>query len=610
MSEKIIKNHNSHEGTAGEVMPEEAPRELIFDGFGVSPGVGMGIAYVRERSLHEVPEYRIAAEDVPAERRRLKSAASGARRQVARLQLKLRSKASKISGAAAEEIDYLLDAYFHMLKDSRLVRGADQRILSDHINAEAAVQGEINAITMGFEAMQDAYLAARGDDIREVGNRLIQHLIKKAGPISLSIPKGGVIITDELTAADAAQLDPTKVVGIASMSGGRQSHTAIMARALGIPAVLGVPGLIGAVKTGDPVFVDGDLGRVVVNPMSSTVATFRHRRSERLRDKRRLTRLAKRPAITRDGIEIHLQANVELPMEMQAVNDVGALGVGLLRSEFLFINRPSPPSEDEQYELLRDIVERAQGHPVTIRTPDFGGEVRIEALTGEFGQSGTSLLGMRGIRLSLARPELLETQFRAILRAGAHGPVRILLPMVTTIAEVRAAREILARAARKLHRRGAAFPIALPPLGSMIEVPAAALTADALAQVSDFFAIGSNDLTMYTLAIDRGDQWVAHLYDPLHPAVLRLIQFAAAAALRSRIPASVCGEMAGDPRMTGLLLGLGFRELSMTSTSIPSVKRQILDLEVGAAAYRAQQIMEQTDPVRIQALLEEFNGTR
>lgn len=604
---KQIKNYGNEE-IAGEVMAEKAPKELIFDGFGVSPGIGMGIAYVREGGLGEVPEYRISAQDVPAERRRLKAAASSARRQVARLQAKLRGKASKISGAAAEEIAYLLDAYFHMLKDSRLVRGADQRIANDYINAEAAVQAEINAITMGFEAMQDAYLAARSDDIREVGCRLVQNLIKKAAPSSLSIPKGGVVIAEELTAADTAQLDPHKVEGIAAMSGGRQSHTAIMARALGVPAVLGVPGLIGAVKTGDRVFVDGDLGRVVVNPTPDTVTAFRHRRSERLREKRRLTRLAKRPAVTRDGTEIHLQANVELPMEMQAVNDVGALGIGLLRSEFLFINRPSPPSEDEQYELLRDIVERAQGHPVTIRTPDFGGEVRIEALTGEFGQSGTSLLGMRGIRLSLARPELLETQFRAILRAGAHGPVRILLPLVTTIAEVRAAREILARAARKLHRRGAAFPIALPPLGTMIEVPAAALTADALAQVSDFFAIGSNDLTMYTLAIDRGDQWVAHLYDPLHPAVLRLIQFAAAAALRSRIPASVCGEMAGDPRMTGLLLGLGFRELSMTSASIPRVKRQILDLEIGAAAYRAQQIMEQTDPVRIQALLEEFNG--
>lgn len=587
-------------------MVEEAPTELIFDGFGVSPGIGMGIAYVREGGTGDVPEYRITAQQVSSEQKRLRSAASRARRQVARLQAKLQGKAGAISGIAAEEIGYLLDAYFHMLKDSRLVRGAVERIERDQVNAEAAVQAEIEAISKGFEAMQDDYLAGRVDDIREVGRRLVRHLTKTAGSPTLTVPKGGVVVADELTAADAAQLDPVRVVGIAAMAGGRQSHTAIMARALGLPAVLGVPGLVNAVKSGDRIFIDGDLGRVVINPTSATVTAFRHRRSERLREKRRLTRLAKRPAITRDGVEIHLQANVELPMEMDAVVDVGAAGIGLLRSEFLFINRASPPTEDEQYELLRDIVERAQGHPVTVRTPDFGGEVRIEALTGEFGQSGSSLLGMRGIRLSLARPELLETQFRAILRAGAHGPVRILLPLVTTIAEIRAAREILARAARKLHRRGAAFPIALPPLGTMIEVPAAALTADSLAQVSDFFAIGSNDLTMYTLAIDRGDQWVAHLYDPLHPAVLRLIQFAAAAALRSRIPASVCGEMAGDPRMTGLLLGLGFRELSMTAASIPRVKRQILELDLGAAAYRAQQIMEQTDPVRIQSLLEEF----
>lgn len=588
-------------------MNEEAPKELIFDGFGVSPGIGMGTAHVREGGSNDVPEYRITTQQVASEQKRLKNAATRARRQVARLQAKLQGKANAISGIAAEEIGYLLDAYFHMLKDSRLVRGAEARIARNRINAEAAVQAEIEAISDGFEAMQDEYLAARVDDIREVGRRLVRHLTKKAASPSLSVPKGGVIVADELTPADAAQLDPDRVVGIAAMAGGRQSHTAIMARALGLPAVLGVPGLVHAVRSGDRIFVDGDLGRVVINPSAETVVAFRRRRSERLREKRRLVRLAKRPAITRDGVEIHLQANVELPMEMDAVVDVGAAGIGLLRSEFLFL-RTSPPSEDEQYEVLRDIVERAQGHPVTVRTPDFGGEVRSEAIMGEFGQSAGSLLGMRGIRLSLARPEILETQFRAILRAGTHGPVRILLPLVTTIAEVRAAREILARAARKLHRRGTAFPIALPPLGTMIEVPAAALTADSLAQVSDFFAIGSNDLTMYTLAIDRGDQWVAHLYDPLHPAVLRLIQFAAAAALRSRIPASVCGEMAGDPRMTGLLLGLGFRELSMTAASLPTVKRQILDLELGAAIYRAQQIMEQTDPVRIQALLEEING--
>lgn len=589
------------------LVPEDVPPELIFDGFGVSPGVGLGTAYVRESSLGEVPEYRIAAGQVIAEQKRLKAAAIRARRQIQRLQAKVRGKAHAISGIAAEEIGLLLDVYFHMLKDSRLVRGANDRIASDRINAEAAVQAQIVSITDGFQAMQDPYLSARGDDIREVGRRLIRHLVQQTPGTTLStLPKDSVIVADELTPADAAQLDPTRVVGLATVAGGRQSHTAIMARALGLPAVLGIPGITGEIKPGERVLVDGDLGRVYVNPTPNTLTEYRRRRSDRLREKRRLTRLAKRPAITRDGVEISLQANVELPIEMDMVNEVGASGVGLLRSEFLFINRQTPPNEEEQYQALHELVERAGGHTVTIRTPDFGGELATETMAAEFGQSGASLLGMRGIRLSLARPDMLEMQFRAILRAGAHGPVRILLPMVSTLAEVRAAREILARAARKLHRRGAAIPMALPPLGTMIELPAAALAADSLALVSDFFAIGSNDLTMYTLAIDRGDQWVAHLYDPLHPSVLRLIQFAAAAALRSRIPASVCGEIAGDPRMTALLLGLGFRELSMTATSLPAVKRQILDLDLVAATHRAQQIMEQTDPVRIQALLEEF----
>jgi phosphotransferase system enzyme I (PtsI) len=570
----------------------------------------MGIAYVRDTGLGDIPEYRIPATEIGLEQKRLKAAAGRARRQVQRLQTRIREKVEPISGVAADELVFLLDAYFHMLKDSRLVRGAEARIVGERINAEAAVQAEIAEISDGFEAMADPYLAARSADIREVGRRLIRHLTRKVpGSALANVPKDSVICADELTPADAALLNPERVVGMATASGGRQSHTAIMARALGLPAVLGVPGLMGEVKPGDRVYVDGELGRVVINPSPETIVEFRRRRGERLRDRRRLIRLAKRPAVTRDGVEISLQANVELPIEMDLVNEVGASGVGLLRSEFLFINRTNPPGEEEQYEILRDLVLRAEGHPVTIRTPDFGGEMVAVSLTTDFGESGRSPLGMRGVRLSLARPELLEAQFRAILRAAAHGPVRILLPMVSSIAEVRAAREILARAARKLHRRGAAIPIALPALGTMIEVPAAALSADSLALVSDFFAIGSNDLTMYTLAIDRGDQWVAHLYDPLHPAVLRLIQFAAVAALRSRIPASVCGEMAGDPRMTALLLGLGFRELSMTATSIPAVKRQILDLDLVAATRRAQLIMEQTDPVRIQALLEELSAS-
>lgn len=587
-------------------MSEEARKELVFDGFGVSPGIGIGTALVRVRGAEDVPKYRITASQVADEQLRLKNAAAQARRQISRLQSRVKGKVKAISGLAADELGYLLDAYFHMLKDSRLVRGASERIAKERINAEAAVETEIAAISEGFQAMKDAYLAARVDDIREVGRRLISQLAKKTERSYQAVRKGSVLIADELTPADAATLDPDRVAGIATMTGGRQSHTAIMARALGLPAVLGIPGLLPEVKSGDRVYVDGDLGRVVVNPRPETVAAIRRRRNAGLREKRRLTRLSKRPAVTRDGVQIRLRANVELPIEMDKVIEVGASGIGLLRSEFMFINRPNPPSEDEQYAALRDLLIRAEGHPLTIRTPDFGAEIGIESLAGEFGASTTSLLGMRGIRLSLARPELLETQFRAILRAGAHGPVRILLPMVSTIAEVRAAREILARAARRLHRRGTAIPMALPPLGTMIEVPAAALSADALAQVSDFFAIGTNDLTMYTLAIDRGDQWVAHLYDPVHPAVLRLIQFSAAAAQAARIPAVVCGEMAGDPRLTALLLGLGFRELSMSPANIPRVKQQILELDVGVATHQTQVIMQQSDPVRIQALLEEF----
>jgi phosphotransferase system enzyme I (PtsI) len=411
-----------------------------------------------------------------------------------------------------------------------------------------------------------------------------------------------------LTPANAAQLDPELVAGIAAQSGGMQGHTAIMARALGVPAVMGASGLLDVIQSGDTILIDGDLGQIVVNPAPSSVLRFQRRQSAHRREEKALKRLRGQPAITRDGVAISLSANVELPIEMDNVVQAGAAGIGLLRTEFLYLNRSSVPSEDEQYLSLRDLVECAGGQPVTIRTLDLGGDKGCMTYLEQFGESITSPLGLRGIRLSLARADLLDTQFRAILRAGAHGPVRILLPMVTSVAEVRAARDILVRAARRLVRRGIAIPDAIPPLGSMIETPAAALTADALAHVSDFFAIGSNDLTMYTLAIDRGDERVAHLYNSLHPSVLRMIQFSAVAARRARIPLSICGEIAGDTRFTALLLGLGFRELSMSALNIPRVKRRILDLDLSRAEQRARVIMDETDVDRIQILLDDFNA--
>lgn len=588
-------------------MTDKVASEHVVEGLGVSPGIGIGVAYVCESGSARIPEYRIRPAEVEAEQRRLREAVLRARRQLGRLRAKTRERVATRDWAA-DEVIYLLDAYMMMLKDSRLLRGADSRIAAERVNAEAAVQAEVVAICDGFRTMQDAYLSARVEDIREVGNRLIAQLTREPGKPLFSIPHGSVIVAEELTPAETAQLDPDHVVGIAAQMGGPQGHTAILARALGVPTVLGAAGLLDSVRSGDPILIDGDHGQIVVHPTPMAVQEYRRRRGERQDEERALRQLAGKPAVTRDGVPISLQANVELPMEMEHVVEAGAAGIGLLRTEFMFMNRPMPPTEDEQYGALRTLIERAGGYCITVRTLDLGGDKGAVPFVGQFGDSATSPLGIRGIRLSLARAELLETQFRAILRAGAHGPVRILLPMVTAVAEVRAARDVLARAARRLYRRGVDLPTTLPPLGTMIEVPGAALTADALALVSDFFAIGSNDLTMYTLAIDRSDERVAHLYNPLHPGVLRMIQFAAAAALRARIPVCVCGEIAGEPRFTPLLLGLGFRELSMTASSIARVKRRILGLDLLAAQRRTQLIMDETDPLRIQVLLDDFNA--
>jgi phosphotransferase system enzyme I (PtsI) len=588
-------------------MPREANRERIVEGLGVSPGISIGLVYVFESSGIRVPEYRISDTDVAGEQRRLREAVIRTRRQLGRIRQRLNSRAAMLARVGAEDLGYLLDAYLAMLRDSRLVRGAETRIAENFVNAEAAVQREVQSISEAFNTMHDSYLSARVEDIRDVGNRLLMQLNKRAPQPFLAVPQGSILVADELTPANAAQLDPEMVVGIAAQSGGPQGHTAIMARALGLPAVMGASGLIDAVHTGDPVLIDGDLGQIVINPSPGSVMMFQRRQNERRREEKELQRLQREPAVTQDGVVIRLLANVELPMEMDNVVAAGAVGIGLLRTEFMFLNRTAVPSEDEQYEAIRELVERSDGHPVTVRTLDLGGDKGTPPFLEPIGVSTTSPLGLRGIRLSLARPDLLDTQFRAILRAGAHGPVRILLPMVNTVAEVRAARDLLIRAARRLLRRGSPIPDALPPLGVMIETPAAALSADALAKVGDYFAVGSNDLTMYTLAIDRSDERVAHLYNTLHPGVLRMIEFSAAAARRARIPLSICGEIAGNPRYTALLLGLGFRELSMSAFAIPRVKRRILELDLISAERRARRIMQETDPMRIQILLDEYN---
>jgi len=576
--------------------------EQSYSGLGVSPGVAIGVVYLHDAGAVAVPEYAISQDKIDAERARFTKAVAAAARQVEKLQTKARG----MIGSTGEELGYLLDAYQQMLKGSRLVRGVDRRISEDRVNAEAAVQREIAQIVAGFAAMDDAYLAARIDDIREVGRRLVRNLTKTPYKPFSQLPPNSVVLAEELSPADTALLDPAKVIGLATVLGGTASHTAIMARSLGLPTVVGLAGVLVGLRSGQTVVVDGSEGLVIVNPSAETLALYRRKKAGHLRLHRTLSRLRKVPAVTLDGTEISLQANLELPGEIDNVVTSGASGVGLLRSEFLYMNRADLPSEDEQYEALAGMVRALDGRPLTIRTLDLGGDKMAPGLGISSGANPA--LGLRAIRLCLTRPELLDAQLGAILRAGAHGPVRILLPMICSVGELLAVRAAMEQVVRRLKRRHLAFASPLPPIGTMIEIPGAALAADALAWHSDFFAIGTNDLTQYTLAIDRADEAVAHLYNPLHPAVLRLIQFSAEAALRARIPVSVCGEIAGDPRFTALLLGLGIRDLSMSATSLPRVKQRIRSLDLGAATRRARVIMDQSDTGRISQLLDDFNA--
>ncbi len=575
-----------------------------FEGIAGAPGIAIGPAHVSEAGALQVPEYDIPKSGIAKEIKRFRAAMDRSQKQLR----KLKAKATALPEAVAEDLGFLLDAHLLMLSGSRLLRGVEQAIAERRINAEAAVQAAISKVARGFAALPDAYMAARADDVREVGARLIRNLTETPFQALSRLTPGTIIIAEDLSPADAALIDPAVVAGCATVLGGAEGHTAIMARSLGLPAVFGVAGLIGGVSSGETVIVDGNAGLVIVSPGPATLRDYEKRQRALRRERQQLERLIGQPSETRDGATVELQVNLELPREVDSAIAVGAAGIGLLRTEFMYMNRDTPPGEDEQYEVLAALVAAMRGKPVTVRTLDVGGEKLAYSLGDTVGEAVNPALGLRAIRYSLIHQKLFETQLAAILRAGAQGPLRILLPMIATVSEVRQVREILARVVRRLNRRGVRIADPLPPLGVMIEVPGAALAADSLAAHADFFALGTNDLTMYTLAIDRADEQVAHLYNPLHPGVLRLIQFTIQAAMRARIPVSVCGEMAGDPRYTALLLGLGVRELSMAAPSLSRVKQRVRQIDITAASMRAEIIMSQADSGRIAALLDDFNA--
>ncbi|HTZ69252.1 MAG TPA: phosphoenolpyruvate--protein phosphotransferase [Acetobacteraceae bacterium] len=599
--------------------PAAGRGERTLTGIAVSSGIAIGPLHMASEPALELPVVRLAAAPPEAELARLDEAVARSKKQLE----KLRARLSVLPEDSQQEIAPLIDGYMQMLSGSRLLRRARECITDASLSAEAAVHEEAEAIAHSIlarpidesgskERRADELNARqrRADEIRETGRRLLRNLSATAFRSFSNMPQGAILVAEMLRPADAALIDPARVAGIVTEEGGVEGHTAIMLRALAIPAVLGVPNLLAVAKPGLMAVLDGESGRLTLSPKPSTLADARHAVAEFARERRRLARLRRLPAETTDLEPVELQGNLELLAELPLIAQSGAAGIGLFRTEFLFMNRESLPDENAQTEIYRTVVDAMDGDGVTIRVLDWGGEKDIESLTARGLVPDTldhnPALGMRGLRMLLRQPDIFETQLAAILRASRGGAVRVLLPMVTHVGEVREAREIYERVAKRLRRRGEKLPEKLPPLGIMIETPGAALAADALALEADFFAIGTNDLCMYTLAVDRAATEVATLYDPLHPAVLRLIQFATEAALRMRMPVSVCGELAGNPRMIPLLLGLGLRSFSMNATNVPKVKQAVRAVSIDDCARFARRVMEQSDPARIAEMVAGF----
>ncbi|MCB4820326.1 phosphoenolpyruvate--protein phosphotransferase [Roseicella aerolata] len=601
-------------GERGSEAPRRATarrtREHAVRGIPISPGIAIGPVYDTNEIPAEAPRRAILPGQVEAERQRLADAVALSRKQLG----KLKARLGILPEEAQEELAPLLDAYILMLGNSRLLRGARRRIEAELLAAETAVGDEAEAIAAQILAAKDddrAGLRRRADEVREIAKRLTRNLTATPFRSLKEVPEGAILVAEELTPADAALLDPARIAGVATEEGGADGHTAIMLRALGIPSVLGCVGLTETAQRGDQAVLDGSAGTIVLRPGEAALEKGRESLTAFARERAKLAKLRRLPAVTTDGEPVELQANLEIPAELPLIAQAGAQGIGLLRTEFLFMNREDLPDEEAQTQAYAEVLEAMGSDPVTIRVLDWGGEKDMEALSQGIAPTHAGpnpALGLRGLRLLLKRPELLEAQFAAILRVADRGNVRILLPLVTNPSEVKEARDIYEKVAKRLKRKGVHVPEKLPELGVMIETPGAALAADAIALEADFFAIGTNDLAMYTLAVDRAEAEVSHLYDPLHPAVLRLMQFATEAALRLRMPVSVCGEMAGNPRLVPLLLGLGIRSLSMNASAIPRVKQAVRALDIGDCARFARRVMEQSDPQRIHELVMEFGA--
>lgn len=556
---------------------------ISMHGSGIGNLIAIGTACVLSQESSDIPEYQVAKKNVGDELHRLRAAIAATRVQM------IQSR-KQITADSPPEATAFIEAHLMMLDDPMLAQQPEELVRTLQINAEQAIARQSQSLIDVFEAMEDEYLRSKGDDIRQVIDRIQKNLMG-IEPISgtdmceeFSDP---IIVSRDLAPADTLSMKSRRIRGILTNLGSPISHSSILARSLGIPAVVGLHAATRYIRHGDKLIVDGRNGDVIIAPDKKTLATYRKLKKLSLEHTRKLEVLIKSPAVTQDGERITLLANIDLPQDTRLALNVKASGIGLFRTEFLYLNRQEMPTESDHFNAYMRVIRRFNKHPVTIRTMDLGAD---KQLTSRNETALNPSLGLRGIRMSLGSPSLFIPQLRAILRASAHGRVRMMIPMMTSLQELFQVLSLIKETRKALREEGIAFNPKMQ-IGGMIEVPAAAIAADLFAPHLDFFSIGTNDLIQYALAIDRVDDEVSYLYNPLHPSVLRLIEMTVRAANKADIPVTLCGEMAGDPKLIEVLLGLGLRQLSMDPVNLLEAKSIIRQLDVTKAKKVSRRLL-------------------
>jgi len=574
---------------------------FALHGVGVSGGIAIGRAQLVSHATLEVAHYVVPPRQIPAEVERFSTAVKEVQRELEALHLAM------TSGDVPGEFGAFLDVHWMILNDPTLSDAPKKIIAEQRCNAEWALTQQMGVLVEQFDQIEDPYLRERKADVVQVGERVLKRLMGKRGATAANAEEQTILVAHDLSPADVIQFKHHHFAAFLTDLGGVTSHTAIVARSLNVPAVVATHNARQMIRDGEMLIVDGGNHVVIVNPDRAVLAEYRLKQNELEIARQKLKRLRTKPAETIDGELVELEANIELPDDLPQALENGAMGVGLFRSEFLFLNRDGLPSEEEQFEAYRKVAEGMEGKPVTIRTFDLGADKQHELLEGLTRVAPNPALGLRAVRFCLAEPKLFLTQLRAILRASHYGKVRILIPMIASLGEIDQTLAMIEHAKESLREQGAPFDPGVA-IGGMIEIPAAVLSISAFVRKLDFLSIGTNDLIQYTLAVDRSDETVSHLYDPMHPAVIKLLALAIGSANRMKSPIAVCGEMAGELAMTRLLLGLGLRNFSMHPSHLLTVKQRVLQTEVKALMPVVDRMKRVDDPAKLISLLDRLNA--